>query len=285
MRIRCFLWLGLCTLAVSGPIQIANSQSSTAPQFVRRPLANGPYGIMADRSVLPIAGSPFSADVHEDIQRVLADDTHITMSRDLRIARDSEGRVYEDQKRSQKFNGVEHISEMITIRDPVAHTNITLQPERRMAFRVITNPVMPGPVSAVGAAGNMNSTERPVPPAPARRSAVPGLHDQPEIENSDLGNDMIEGVPVQHVRITEKIAPGAQGNDREIIVVRERWYSPELQVSLMSIINDPRSSNTTRRLSNIQRGEPDPALFQIPAGYTVNEHEIQQAAPTPKIQP
>jgi hypothetical protein len=34
---------------------------------------------------------------------------------------------------------------------------------------------------------------------------------------------------------------------------------------------DPRSAETTYRLTNIDRGEPDRSLFEVPAGYTVSE--------------
>jgi hypothetical protein len=30
------------------------------------------------------------------------------------------------------------------------------------------------------------------------------------------------------------------------------------------------------RLTNVVRGEPDPSLFQVPAGYTIKETEIRR---------
>ena len=37
-----------------------------------------------------------------------------------------------------------------------------------------------------------------------------------------------------------------------------------------SDVNDPRSGRSTYRLTNINRADPDPALFKVPAGYTMS---------------
>jgi hypothetical protein len=36
---------------------------------------------------------------------------------------------------------------------------------------------------------------------------------------------------------------------------------------------DPRVGETTMRLTNILRSEPDASLFQIPSDYTINEDD------------
>jgi hypothetical protein len=53
--------------------------------------------------------------------------------------------------------------------------------------------------------------------------------------------------------------------------VSERWYSAELQLVVMTRHSDPRSGETTYRLTNINRAEPDKTLFEVPAGYTIKE--------------
>ena len=62
---------------------------------------------------------------------------------------------------------------------------------------------------------------------------------------------------------------GAVGNDRPITRVCETWTSPELKLRLLQQCSDPRARDTTERLININRAEPDPSLFQVPAGYTI----------------
>ena len=78
----------------------------------------------------------------------------------------------------------------------------------------------------------------------------------------------MEGVDVEGTRSTFTIAAGEIGNDQPITIVSERWYSPELKVLVMSRQTDPRFGETTYRLTNIVRGEPDPALFEVPADFT-----------------
>jgi hypothetical protein len=52
-------------------------------------------------------------------------------------------------------------------------------------------------------------------------------------------------------------------------VTTETWHSPKLKVLVMSKSSDPRMGETTYKLTNLSRAEPDPALFQIPADYTI----------------
>jgi hypothetical protein len=56
-------------------------------------------------------------------------------------------------------------------------------------------------------------------------------------------------------------------------VVSENWVSPELKITVLSTVNDPRSGESTRKLVNIDRSDPDPSLFIPPADYTVVEEK------------
>lgn len=86
-----------------------------------------------------------------------------------------------------------------------------------------------------------------------------------------LGKQVIEGIEAEGKRTTMTIPAGAIGNEREIEIVSESWYSPELQTVIFSKRNDPTTGETTYRLTNIRRGEPDASLFQVPSDYTVKE--------------
>jgi hypothetical protein len=52
--------------------------------------------------------------------------------------------------------------------------------------------------------------------------------------------------------------------------VDERWYSPDLQMTVMTKHSDPRSGETNFQLKNINRSSPPPTLFEVPSDYTVN---------------
>jgi hypothetical protein len=86
-----------------------------------------------------------------------------------------------------------------------------------------------------------------------------------------LGQQMIGGVMAEGTRATTVIAAGAIGNDQEIKIVSEEWRSPELQVLVMTRHSDPRSGETTYRLSNIVRAEPGAGLFEVPADFTIRD--------------
>jgi hypothetical protein len=92
-----------------------------------------------------------------------------------------------------------------------------------------------------------------------------------EAKTEKLEARSIEGVQVEGIRVTTTIPAGDIGNEQPIQMVDERWYSPELQVVVMTRHSDPRFGETTYRLTNITRSEPSATLFQVPSDYTVKE--------------
>lgn len=62
------------------------------------------------------------------------------------------------------------------------------------------------------------------------------------------------------------ITAGRIGDDKPIEVVSERWYSPALMATRHA---DPRSGETSDRLVNLERGEPDAALFKLPGEHAL----------------
>jgi hypothetical protein len=95
--------------------------------------------------------------------------------------------------------------------------------------------------------------------------------DQGQQKEESLGTQTIEGVTAEGTRRTFTIPAGEIGNTLPMELVRETWYSPELQLVVMSKHRDPRSGETTYRLTNLTRSEPDHSLFGVPADYNVSE--------------
>ena len=87
--------------------------------------------------------------------------------------------------------------------------------------------------------------------------------------SEDLGEQNIEGVSAHGTRTITTIPAGAIGNERPIEITYEKWFSNELQMVVYSKQSDPRTGEQTYRLTNINRSEPDPSLFQLPSGYKV----------------
>jgi hypothetical protein len=84
-----------------------------------------------------------------------------------------------------------------------------------------------------------------------------------------LGTRMVEGVEAVGTRVKEVIPAGSIGNDKDLVSTRETWFSPDLKIVVSSIRNDPRFGEIRYTLTNLQVTEPNPSLFQPPAGYTV----------------
>ena len=92
---------------------------------------------------------------------------------------------------------------------------------------------------------------------------------KPQIE--DLGMKSINGVEARGRRTTRVIPAGREGNDQPITVTSERWTASDLGLVVMSVNDDPRNGTITMEMTDIEKGEPDPALFQVPEGYTVKD--------------
>ena len=90
-----------------------------------------------------------------------------------------------------------------------------------------------------------------------------------ETRTEQLGVQNFEGVDAEGTRTITTIPADAIGNERPIEIVYERWYSKELQMIVYSKHSDPRFGEQTYRLTNINRSEPDPSLFQVPTSYRI----------------
>ena len=95
--------------------------------------------------------------------------------------------------------------------------------------------------------------------------------DAKEVKTESLGIQTIEGVQATGVRTTRTIPAGEIGNERPLEITSEVWTSPDLQTVVLSKRNDPRIGETVYKLTNIQRAEPDPSLFQVPSGFTTKQ--------------
>jgi hypothetical protein len=212
-----------------------------------------------------VKGAPYQAEAVTEVTQTLADGNRIMRKRTGLVARDSEGRV----RRESLLAGFGPLGpgdgpRLVFIHDPEARTGYVLDVDDKLARKLPPPPAFDSETSS-GAAARRK-------PAPAR--GLRGkIKDFPEGKKEDLGTQTIEGVAAQGTRTTHSIPAGEIGNERAIEIVRERWYSPELQTVVLSRHVDPRMGETTYRLTNIQRGEPDATLFQVPEDFKVEEGE------------
>jgi hypothetical protein len=197
-----------------------------------------------------VKNAPFSADSITESTQTLADGNHIHQSTTSRMFRDSEGRTRTEQslKGLGALAGATDLPNVIFINDPVAGNNYALNAADKTASRSR---------GGGGGGGGMMRGGRPGPP--------PGENTRTE----SLGRQTIEGVPADGTRTTITIPAGQMGNEQAIQIVNERWYSPELQLTVLSKRSDPRSGEIVTRLANISRAEPARTLFEVPADYKI----------------
>ena len=193
-----------------------------------------------------VKGAPYSATVTTEDVQTLSNGTRISRKTTASVYRDSEGRTRREQTLSAigPFAAAGEAPQMIFLHDPVAGVQYVLDPRDRTARKM---KLWSGP-----------------PPEHRPPSSA-------QAKEESLGKQTLEGVEAEGTRSTLTIPAGQIGNDRPLEIVSERWYSPALQVVLLSKHSDPRMGEHVYRLTNIQRSEPAHSLFEVPPDYTVKE--------------
>lgn len=244
---------------VSVSIQSTNSQHGTVTMGLPVPFL--------DRR--PITGAPYSAEEAFDHTQTLADGTHITQkTRISKLFRDSEGRTRTERPMFTSMGSNSEGVVIVEIADPVSGSRFILDAYNHVAHRFAPPEKRGEPIGnsetvrAVPQGSNSAATRQAVSPPPAQAN-------RPENVTESLGNQVIEGVMVEGKRTTTTFPIGMMGNDRPLLRVDEYWFSAELKMTVSSKNSDPRMGESTMRLQNIDRSEPDPALFRVPPDYQV----------------
>jgi hypothetical protein len=80
-----------------------------------------------------------------------------------------------------------------------------------------------------------------------------------------LGDRVLEGIEFQGERLVRTVE-----DNPDIKSTIETWSSHELKLMGMVIASGPHETESAH-IENLQRGEPDPALFVIPSDYKIRE--------------
>jgi hypothetical protein len=241
-------------------------------------------------------GRPYSAEAVTESTQMLADGNRIARKSVTRVYRDSEGRT-----RREQLNDTGVVLS-ISIVDPVSGTSAVLQPDTRTAYRDGEGAVMSRKIREAEVAELRRVVENVEMERTRAEGAPVGLekrrehdmflvqsahaggrggggmtsHTAGETVREELGTQTLEGVPATGTRTTTTIPAGAIGNVQPIKVVAEQWFSPDLQVLVLTKHSDPRSGETTYRLLNVVRAEPDRSLFIVPPDYTIKGSGVRQ---------
>jgi hypothetical protein len=252
-----------------------------------------------------VKNAPYSAEAVTETIQTLGDGNRIVNRISSMVYRDSEGRTRREQ--SLKGLGIfatgsgEEPFKTIFINDPVAGVTYALDSRSHTAHKSVPFTfefngkkgeqfefkVAPGSAATTnsvivtaplaGVAGT-RTTHPPMDQFTLRTEAGIGetfvfrtkTNNANEVKEQ-LGKQIIEGVEAEGTRSTVTIAAGEIGNERPIEIVSERWFSPELQLVVMTRNSDPRTGETTYKLTNINRSEPAKTLFEVPSDYTIKE--------------
>ena len=198
----------------------------------------------------PVVGRPFSATEIRKTTQTLSDGTRVEHSDTSMFYRDAQGRMRnESAQRAQIY-------------DPVAGNSYTLglkeKTYEKNALRKLDDSYSMAVVGSLIVSGSGD--------APAASRVKPGPRGE------ELPAQMVNGVYCRGARIITVIPAGTFGNDRDVKVVNERWYSEDLKALVKSTNSDPRFGISTYELTNIVQGAPDPSLFLVPLDFTNEQH-------------
>ncbi len=204
-------------------------------------------------------GCPFSATAEILRTKTLADGTRIQTRAKSLVYRDSYGRVAYYTYQPVGLNEPDPNSpNFIQILDPVAGYAYFLLPQS--SSHVATRHSLAPPLPAAEA-----NVSRPAPSDPSRP--------QPKFTREQLGTQDMLGFLVTGERMTTIYSAGTEHSDRPITVVSETWRSPEMGLVFLRKTSDPSNADDEFRVTSFAQSEPDAAVFQIPAGYTIQDQK------------
>jgi hypothetical protein len=228
-----------------------------------------------------VTAAPYTATATTESTQVLADGNKIVNKTSSFVARDSQGRTRRETDLHRIGTMQVDSPKMIFINDPTTHTQYIFTPGGE-GTKVIRNEGSwkegPQIIDLRSGKGERHANEKVIDKVVVK---VGGPHDgqqskesAEQVKHEDLGTQTIEGVSAQGKRETVTIPAGQIGNERPIEIVTETWFSPELHTMVLRKHSDPRLGDSTYRLTDIKRNEPDTSLFQPPAGAKLRSEPV-----------
>jgi hypothetical protein len=214
-------------------------------------------------SILPLTGAPFSATVHTEVVRILADGSTATVRNRRTVVRDSTGRIFQERAFFFADGDAEPRIRALQYSDPnrheyydciVAQKTCYLSTYARQAMTA-----MPAGIGGAEACG----------------CATPRGQGH-NVQQEALGQKTIESVDAIGSREITTLAAGDFGNEKAQPIVKEFWYSPRLGINLVTKRFDPRSGSQNFIVDHLSLDEPDPHVFEPPADYRVIKQVVER---------
>ena len=190
---------------------------------------------ITSNTVPPLPNAPFSATVETEWTKYLADGGTQFLRNHRLIARDGQGRVFQERRTFvSKQSPIDPQVWRTELAEPSSHTVAYCDSRTHVCeLRPYTAP----------------------PPTVTPRGAV----------SESLGSQTLNGLELIGTRESQSLGLLATGSDRPLSVVKEFWFSRQLGLNVLTTRNDPRSGKEVFTVTDVRQGEPDAALFALPA--------------------
>lgn len=240
----------LCSLACLAQAQQPQQQNS------RPALRDGGVREVLESIVVPpIPHAPFSATLATEWVKYAADGATMTFINERHIARDAQGRIYEERwYLVPKSGNVKSTMNWIQLTDPKQRTLYNCSTEKRVCDLLVYDSA-----SDLSVASPRKGFSGPLP------------HGDGSVAWEDLGSRNIAGMNTVGTRETTIKNAGTMGNDQPLTYMSEYWRSEQLGINLLSIRSSPFFGKQTFTITEITPGDPDAQLFELPAGFKIND--------------
>jgi hypothetical protein len=219
-----------------------------------------------------VTAAPYTATATTESTQVLADGNRIVNKTSSFVARDSQGRTRRETDLHRIGTMQVDSPKTVFINDPTKHTQYIFIPggEATKVIRSEGNWKEEPQIVDLRGQRERRSQQKVIVNVQGVRDCQQSKESSEQVKHEDLGTQTIEGVSAQGKRETITIPAGEIGNERPIEIVTETWFSPELHTMVLRKHSDPRMGDSSYRLTDIKRNEPDAALFKPPAGAKVS---------------
>jgi len=237
------------------PVLLATAIANANAQAVREepPPYYGPVTLVNGVFVTPIAGVPFAGTVSIESEQILPDGTVAKKHSTSLIARDASGRIHNERRLL--------VPDTFKATPPLLSVHL-FDPATRVSD--FYNPM------------TLICREQTLPP---QAQEPPANLPNAQEAGADLGVKTVSGFEAKGTRVTRTVPAQVSGTGKPEQIIDETWYSEELHMNLRERHTDQRSGVQTVTITAITRGDPDAALFEVPAGYKIVDMTPPAEAP------
>ena len=243
-------FLAPCLLFLSS----ASGQTAAAPSPAAQTGGLAPVDVtpkpegVGDGMFIPLLkDQPFKIRFNVEISKPRLDGSLVKQKYAVTAARDSAGYEYRE------------------LRDPVP-ANSDMEPA--LVSSVVYDPK--NSTATICRPSNHGCTRRSFDPTQERAPEPPlgtTVNGNITLVRESLGKKRLNGLEVDGIRETQTEKQGT--GEKPLITIRETWYSAQLALFLSVKVTDPFGATRTVEAADVKLGEPDEALFTIPANYRI----------------